>query len=80
MTHNYYSKKLLPDPALYAPFNNGRRSSARDVRLSLKAKETSRLAYGSEGEDDASLPVKKRRIKEELVSEVKIPDSWTVPE
>ena len=25
---------------------------------------------GSEGEDDASLPVKKRRIKEELVSEV----------
>ena len=28
------------------------------------------MAYGSEGEDDASLPVKKRRIKEELVSEV----------
>ena len=49
------------------------------MRLSLKAKETSRLAYGSEGEDDASLPVKKRRIKEELVSEVKIQASWTVP-
>ena len=64
------SRRRVPDPALYAPFNYGRRSSARDVRLSLKAKETSRLAYGSEAEDDASLPVKKRRIKEELVSEV----------
>lgn len=44
------------------------------MRLSLKAKETSRLAYGSDVEDDASLPVKKRRIKEELVSEVIISD------
>ena len=60
---------------LYEPLNYGRkRSSGRELRLSLKAKETSRLAYGSDGEYDANLPVKKRRIKEELVSEVNMLD------
>ena len=59
----------------YEHLNYGRkRSSGRESRLSLKAKETSRLAYGSDGEYDANLPVKKRRIKEELVSEVNMSD------
>ena len=59
------SKNLRP--AVAAGFRvpaGSRRSSTRVSRPSLKTLETSKLAYDSE--DETNLPVKKRRLKEEV--------------
>jgi hypothetical protein len=49
----------------------GRRTSGRATKPTLKTIETSKTAYDSE--DDANLPMKKRRIKEEVSDDDKRP-------